>query len=279
MKKIGFVDYYLDEWHANNYPQYIKELSNGRYEVCFAYGQIDSPVGGRTNEQWSRDMNILLLSSIEEVVEKSDFLILLSPDNPEMHEELSKLVLTSQKLCYVDKTFAPDKATAERIFEYADKHNTKCYSSSALRFSSELDDIDKESVYKIYSEGPGKYDMYSIHQIEPIVCLMKARAKRVMALGDMLHPSMVIEFEDGRLAQMRQCQGEEVDFKITAVNKENEPSEYVIHSDYFELFIKSLIKYFDSGVVPVLHEQTIDVIAIREAGLRAFENPFNWIEL
>ena len=25
MKKIGFVDYYLSEWHANNYPAWIEE--------------------------------------------------------------------------------------------------------------------------------------------------------------------------------------------------------------------------------------------------------------
>ena len=25
MKKIGFVDYYISEWHANNYPTWIKE--------------------------------------------------------------------------------------------------------------------------------------------------------------------------------------------------------------------------------------------------------------
>ena len=26
MKKIGFIDFYLDEWHANNYPAWIREL-------------------------------------------------------------------------------------------------------------------------------------------------------------------------------------------------------------------------------------------------------------
>jgi hypothetical protein len=25
MKKIGFIDYFLDEWHAENYPQWIEE--------------------------------------------------------------------------------------------------------------------------------------------------------------------------------------------------------------------------------------------------------------
>ena len=44
--KIGFVDYYLDEWHANNYPALIKEVSGGEMEVAYAYGHIDSPIGG-----------------------------------------------------------------------------------------------------------------------------------------------------------------------------------------------------------------------------------------
>ena len=133
---------------------------------------------------------------MEEVIEKSDVLVVLSPDNPEMHEELCDLPLQSGKLCYVDKTFAPDKAAAERIFANAKAHGTKCYSSSALRFSAELNEIDTESICKIYSEGPGTYEIYSIHQIEPIVRLMNARAKRVMFTGDEKHPAMVIEFAD-----------------------------------------------------------------------------------
>ena len=25
MKKIGFIDYYISEWHANNYPAWMKD--------------------------------------------------------------------------------------------------------------------------------------------------------------------------------------------------------------------------------------------------------------
>ncbi len=28
--KIGFVDYYIDEWHANNYPAWFAEINKGR---------------------------------------------------------------------------------------------------------------------------------------------------------------------------------------------------------------------------------------------------------
>lgn len=277
MIKIGFIDYYLDEWHANNYPEMIKELSGGRYEVAYAYGKIDSPIGGITNKEWAEKNGVELLESIKEVVEKSDRIIVLSPDNPEMHEELCQIPLKSQKLVYVDKTFAPDRATAERIFEYAETNNTKCYSSSALRFASEYADINRKEIYKIYSEGPGTYEMYSIHQIEPIVSLMGCRAKQVMFTGDGEHPSMVIKFEDGRYAHMYQTF--DSPFRLT-VNKEDNASDiYNVESDFFKLFLKELITFFDTGIIPVPHEQTIDVIAVREAGLKAMKKTFEWINV
>ncbi len=280
MKKIGFIDYYLDEFHANNYPEMIKKQSNGRYEVCYAYAKIDSPIGGMTSKEWSAKYKVELLDTIEEVIEKSDLLIVLSPDNPEMHLELTDLALKSGKLVYVDKTFAPDKETAIKIFENADKHGTKCFSSSALRFVTELKKIDTDKIYKVYSEGPGSYEIYSIHQIEPIMSLMKCRAKRVMAISDKAHPSLVIEFEDGRYAQMYQRIAEGPrSFRITACYDDNTADIHKIESDYFSLFIDAMIEFFDTGVVPVPHEQTIDVIAVRQAGFKAFETPFTWINI
>ena len=92
MIKIGFVDYYLDEWHANNYPEMINNLGGGEFEVCCAYGHIDSPIGGITNKEWSKKYNIPLEKSIEKVIEKSDCIVVLSPDNPEMHEELREFL-------------------------------------------------------------------------------------------------------------------------------------------------------------------------------------------
>lgn len=280
MKKIGFIDYFLDEWHANNYPEFIKNQANGRYEVAYAYGKIDSPVGGMTNKAWSEKYNVPLCDSIEEVIEKSDVLIVLSPNNPEMHLELTDLALRSGKPVYVDKTFAPDKDTAIKIFENAEKHNTKCFSSSALRFSSELKDIDTDNIFKIYSEGPGTYDMYSIHQIEPIMSLMKCRAKSVMALSDKEHPSLLIKFEDGRLVQMHhRTYSGDGKFRITVCDENNKAQIYPIRSDFFALFIDAMIEFFDTGVIPVPKEQTIDVIAVRTAGEKAFKTPFTWVEI
>ena len=278
MKKVGFIDYYLDQWHANNYPEFIKKASGGSYEVAYAYGMMDSKnEGGLTNKQWSEKYGVELLDTIEEVVEKSDVLIVMSPNNPEMHEQLCELPLKSGKRTYIDKTFAPDKETAERIFAVAEAHGTPCYSSSALYFSTELDAIDTTNIHKIYSRGPGVYDIYSIHQIEPILRLMNTDPKRVMFLGEKSHPSMLIEFVDGRLAEFHQ--GIWIDFEIEVTDKDNNMSIHTIKSDYFMLFIESLVEFFDTGVAPVSHNQTINVISVIRAGHKAAEKPFTWVEV
>ena len=43
MIKVGFIDYYLDEWHANNYVHMLHDYSNGEGEAVYAWAEIDSP--------------------------------------------------------------------------------------------------------------------------------------------------------------------------------------------------------------------------------------------
>ena len=276
MKKIGFMDYYLDEWHAKEYPKLIDELSSGEFKVCYAYGEIDSPTGV-ANVEWAKEFGAELLNTIEEVVLKSDFLVVLSPDNPEMHEKLAEIPLKSGKHTYIDKTFSSDKATAERIFTLAEKYNTKCYSSSALRYADEYNDINKSDIVKIYSQGPGSYEIYSVHQLEPIVMLMGVAGKRVMFTGDNDFPSMIIEFTDGRFAYMSQYHNS--NFELTLINKDNLGDRKVVSSEFFKIFISEMLDFFETGTVKVKAQETIDIMAIREAGLKAIKTPFKWVNV
>jgi len=276
MKKIGFIDYFLNEWHADNYPNWIKELSGGAFEVAYAYGKIN-PSGKMTNEEWSEKNKIQLLSSIDEVVEKSDYLVVLSPDNPEMHEELCEKPLASGKRTYVDKTFAPDRASALRIFEQAQKHNTPVYSTSALRYADEYQGLDKNGIDCINSFGPGRYENYSIHQVEPIVLLMGSDVKRIMAVGTSNTPALLLEFGDGRRAQF-QFYGN-APFQM-AVNYNSQKSEFVtVQSEFFKSFIVKMIDFFKSGKIMVSHEDTITVMSVIEHGCKALANPGTWVSL
>lgn len=274
--KIGFIDYYLDEWHANNYPAWISEASGGEIEVAYAYGSIDSPLpGGRTTDRWCADNRIARCGSIEELIAKSDALLVLSPDNCEMHEQLCRLPLRSGKLTYVDKTFAPDKASAQRIFAIAEQSGTPCYSTSALRFAKEYRAVDPGSVTAVNSWGPGEFETYSIHQLEPLVMLMKAPPRRVMMLTGEKWLTLSVEFADGRTGTVSQF----ADGSPFMMNVCGRGGSQVIRidSDYFHEFIVELVHFYRSGVVKVPHEETIAIMALREAGVKAQGHPGEWV--
>ena len=71
MKKIGFIDCFLSNWHANNYPAWIRESCQERgleYEVAYAWAEVEvSPRDGKTTDQWCAENNVVRCNSIEEI--------------------------------------------------------------------------------------------------------------------------------------------------------------------------------------------------------------------
>ena len=279
--KVGFIDYYLDEWHANHYPQWFRDASNGAVEVAYAFAEIDSPKGGRTTAEWCAQYGIAQCATIEEIIEKSDALVILSPDNCERHELLSRLPLMSGKPCYIDKTFTPDLAMAKRIFAHADAYHTPCCSCSALRYAEEYQAVDPDDVLSINAWGPGVgdpmgYEIYSIHQLEPVLMLMRAKPTRVMmTVSAPKSYLLVMAFADGRYASISGSVGG-APFEMNVTGK---TQNHVItaKSDYFGAMIQMLVRFLQTGVCEVPHEDTLAIMATREAGLRALEHPGEWI--
>ena len=270
--KIGFIDYYLDEWHANNYPKWIEEASGGEAKVTLAYGMIDSPIGGRTTDQWCADMNIPRAQTIEEIVENCDGIIVLSPDNCEMHEQLCQIPLRSGKPTYIDKTFAPDYATAKRIFDLAEQYHTPCYSTSALRYADEYQGIKDADA--VFSWGPYSFETYSIHQIEPMVMMIPTAPEKVMALPGKGCYTLQICFADGRLGTVTGVDGE-IPFVMNVVRDDG--AEIVKpESDYFKTFIARMVEFFEKPAGAVPHADTLRIMAIRTAGIEALKRPGQW---
>ena len=276
--KIGFIDYYLDEWHANNYPSLIRALSGGAMDIACAYGKIDSPLpGGRTSAQWSGNMGIPLCDTIEEVITKSDALIVLAPDNSEMHEELCQLPLRSGKPTYVDKTFAPDGQTARRLATLAEKSGTPCFSTSALRFAEEYRTIGRGGITAISSWGPGDFETYAIHQIEPVVMLISSAPRRVLYTAVERWYALVLEFEDNRYATVSGFM-DGSPFMMNLCDK-SETRIVTITSDFFTPFIKELIDFFATGKAPLDVKATLMIMDILEAGKKAQKKPGVWIPI
>lgn len=282
-RKIGFIDYYIDEWHANNYPRWIREsFLAGEFELAWAWAEIDK-TGGMTTDAWCAKYEAGRATSLERLVADCDCLVVLSPDNPERHEELCALPAASRKPTYVDKTFAPDLATAKRIAAAFERNATPMWSSSALRFAEEFDTLARQGIRRGTAEcaltrGPGTMAQYGVHQVEMLVSLLGPAFRRVMQCGPAAARHYVFEHDDGRRAMMTMSNG--LPFQLSARR-----GEAVFHSPqlagtFFPRFIEAMLAFFkDPAQVPVTKAETCAVIASVEAGMKADTHPDTWIEV
>ncbi|MBR5780178.1 MAG: hypothetical protein IKY21_06130 [Clostridia bacterium] len=277
MIKIGFIDYFLDEWHANNYPKFIAQQFGDEFKVAYAYAEKDKE-GGLTTDEWCEKNGVERCNTIAEVVEKSDCIIVLSPDNPERHLDLCREPLASGKRVYVDKTFALTKDIAKEIVAIGEANNTPFFSTSALRFSNELAEVPREGICFINSRGPGRFDTYAIHQIEPIVVLMGSEVKRIMSVGSG-YETMVIEFSNGRRAVMSHYDWKGIDFEMVVNYEDGSIYKVPQMTGYFDNFINKLCTFFKTGETFADHAETISVMGIIEAGNKALANPGVWVEV
>ena len=271
MKTIGFVDYYISEWHANNYPVWIKEIcekSGKDFEVKYAWAEeYISPVDGRNTDEWCEAFGVEHCQTLEELCEKSDYIIVLAPSNPEKHLEYVKTVFKYKKNTYVDKTFAPDAATAKAIFDEAEKYGTKFFSSSALRYATELDELSgSESVITV--GGGGSLEEYIIHQAEMLVKLVSARPTSVSAtLKGKGQYIIDVEFEGGKSGTMIYSNG--IPFAVCAED-ENGNSRYTgIDSPFFNNLLADILRFFEEGTTSFDVNETLYVMQVREAAVNA----------
>jgi predicted dehydrogenase len=279
MKKIGFIDHYIDEWHALNYPQMIKDSSYGdRFEVALAWEEC-TPEGKMPLKQYCEKFGIRKAESMEQVIEECDCLVVLSPDNVERHEDLTKLPLASGKPVYVDKPFAESLASGKRMVERAKANNTPLMSSSALRFDSTvanaLNTIGGQPVNFVGTRGPGVWEIYAIHQIEPMVAIMGTGASRVMQCGTVGNQIMVIEYPDQRRGLFSQSPG--FPFQFNVQYGENGTINVNDMADFFPRFIEAMLKFFDTGESQAPPDQTLEIAAILEAGTQALKTPGEWV--
>ena len=283
MKKIGFIDYYISEWHANNYPEWIKQANaelGYDYELCYAFAEeYVSPVDGVNTDEWCEKMCVTRCHTAEELCEKSDVIIILAPSNPEKHLELAKKAFPSGKPVYVDKSFADTVENANEIFALAEKYGVKFFSSSALRYATELDEVGACTAIATMG-GSGTVEEYIIHQAEMVVKKLGRGAKEIKAqkLSDYQY-TFTVRYDDERRAGMHFIQGG-VPFAVFMNPAENPATIYkVIQSNTFGGLIKDILTFFETGDLSFDTAEILEVNRITVAAVKAKNNLDIWVEI
>lgn len=283
--KIGFIDRHLNNYHANKFLSIFRDgkAGDGKVEVVAAYES--TPQG---EEDWCTKNNVPKAASPEEVVEKSDAIIVLAPDFTGEHLKLAEAALKSGKPTMLDKTLSNNIKDALQIVELAKAHKTPIYSSSSLRFSAELEtmlSLVGDGPYEgVFSRGFGRWREYAVHTIQPALRLLGGRVKRVIDTGHDGCHLITVENDQGRRAfiEIRESENQQEvsPWKVGLLHHKNyEVITVKKFDEFYQNLLINAVKFFQTGESPVPVGEMIDEVLVELAADESFKEGGKWIEV
>ncbi|MDR1689409.1 MAG: hypothetical protein LBS21_12475 [Clostridiales bacterium] len=283
--RIGFIDYYLDNWHANYYPGFLRSAAlkfGYDIDICSAYAVTDKP-GGVTTRQWCEERQIKPARSMSEVIDESDALMVIAADDSRFHDFVCPQALKSGKPVFVDKTFAKDVKTAMEFFKIASAHNTPVFSASAQRYCQSIIDYAAEpnrNTRFMSTAGPHSLANYAVHQLEPIIAVMGVGVKRVKCFSvGLMVTNLLLDYMDGRLASFVQSPQPWAEFNFLVSDGENGRRLPSDENNFYENLMRAILEFFKTGISPVAPEETLEVLAIIEIAEKYRDKFDTWIDM
>jgi predicted dehydrogenase len=256
-KRIGFVDYRLNNFHANVFIKALRgPLAARGYTVAGCWGS-----DAEDAKAWAGANNVPLFSTPTELNEHVDSYMVLAPSNPELHWDLCRRFLPFGKITYVDKTFAQNLATARKIFALADKHRVALQTSSALRYTSvqaAAQEAGLANVRHMVAWGNGgSFGEYAIHPTELVISCMGPKVTSLMRRGTGDQSQLLLNFSDGRTAVINVYVNSDTAF---AASLTTDKATRHILPDLGTLFVDlaaAILDFFDKGKAVIDRKESL----------------------
>jgi predicted dehydrogenase len=289
--RIGLVG--LDTSHVEGFASLLHDEKNpdfvpgGRIVAGFPGGSPDFPlsinrVAGYT--QKLRDEHaVKMLESPRAVADAVDAVIHTTVDGRAHLAQFSEIA-PARKPVFVDKPFAVTSADARAIVAVAEKHGTRFFSSSSLRFAGALqsaiaDDAggkiigaDMFGPLNLQPTQPGFF-WYGIHTAEMLYASLGAGCVNVRAIRAADHEVAVGIWRDGRIGILR------------GNRAGNNAFGGVIHREKRDQYVNvdagrrpdagltaAIMAFFKGGPPPVSPTETVELIRFLEAINESREN-------
>jgi predicted dehydrogenase len=269
-KRIGLVDYCLDNFHADVLLKSIRQLHDARrFAVTGAFALESTP-----SAAWAQRNGVEYFDQLVSLDARVDYYMILAPSNPERHLELCARVFPCRKTTFVDKTFAPDWETARMIFELADQYGVAVQSSSALRYTDvqlAVRRAGNRMRHLAVWAGGSSLNEYAIHPVEMVVSCLGANATSVARFGTVDYPLIALQYENGRTAAIHMNARSHVPYQAAVSTDEATEFITVDNSHLFLDATSAILDLFDAGVPSIdraetlLVRQVLDIISASAA--------------
>jgi hypothetical protein len=223
-----------------------------------------------------KDMHVKIVDSLDELASECDAFMLESVDGRPHLKQFR--AIAKGKPVFVDKPAAASLADILTIFHIADETHTPVYSSSSLRFGSEVQAAAKAAIDKdekfgellgCETESPMSTEShhpdlfwYGIHGVEPLFTIMGTGCVSVSRTDSPLSTVVVGKWNDGRLGSYRGMKkGYYYSFSAYGTKKVVQGSRY----EGYEPAVAAMCEFFKTQKPPVPREETIEIYAFMEA--------------
>ena len=285
-RRVGIIG--LDTSHSIAFTKALNAPDAGDafygYKVVAAYpqGSLDiqssvERIEGYTSQM--REMDIVITGSIAELLPKVD-VILLETNDGRRHLEQAIPVLKAGKRMFIDKPIAASLSDAMVIFNTANLYGIPVFSSSSLRYIQGMEEIKNGTVGKVLGAetySPAKLEQthpdlfwYGIHGVESLFTAMGTGCKTVYRAHTPGADVVVGTWEDGRIGVFRGLREGKAGYG-GCIYGDKAIKTLGSYNGYNPL-LKDIVKYFDTGDVPVKQEETLEILAFMEAADESKKN-------
>ena len=263
-QRIGFVDFDLDNFHADVYLKLLRgDLQSRGFTVAGATALKADP-----SQAWCAKNSVPYYDAVDALDAHVDCYAVLAPSNPEVHEILCQRVFPCGKPTYVDKTFAPDLATAERILALADQHGVAMQTSSALRYSNvqeRLAKMEDDLLHIVTWGGGSSFGEYAIHPLELAVSCMGPDLERLHRRGAGECAQLLLDFSDSRTAVVNVYTNTSTPFAAALTTTEGTNYIAVDSSAIFRNTAAAMLDLFERGTASVDRRETLAIHSALDA--------------
>lgn len=282
--KIGIVG--LDTSHVVAFTDILNvgenpnHIEGARVKWAFKGGSPDMPMSINRVDGFTKTLKgkygVEILSSIEEVVRRSDAILLESVDG-RIHLPQFKKIAPSGKPVFIDKPFTFSLADAKEIKKISEKSKTPVFSTSAVRYDNSLQKALKDNsggdITGAFVYGPAPYEKampglfwYGIHSAEMLFTALGKGIKSVRCIGNEEVDTVTGIWKDGRVGTLRGMRKGAEEFG--AVLFREKQTQHITQDTevlHYVVLIREIIKFFQTKISPVDLEETVEVMAFLEA--------------
>ena len=219
-----------------------------------------------------KSMGVEIVDSIDELLKKVDVVLLESVDG-RRHLQEALPVLKAGKRMFIDKPIAASLADAIAIFTAARKYNTPVFTASSLRYITGAKEIAAGKIGKVQGADtyghcyiePHHPDLfyYGIHGVEILYAIMGTGCKNVVRTHLAESDMVVGTWKDNRIGTFRGTRFGTGKMGATVFGEKG--IELLDKSAGYDPLWMNIIRFFDTGIVPVPAEETLEVLAFMEA--------------